>query len=257
MGFGSREGRVTFITTPEMENNFLKFFTTNFLLVFIASCASAPKQIYLNKDELSKINKVALSVSGVELDIRDARGSGPSTGSNCIIGLGAVTICLPLICLPMVVEPAGEYAIDKEKTREFRSSLGEHSYEEMLGKHFLDQLNQANFKSVNYSNYTSHNVLIKEGYDALIHLEVAELSLKRGMLYSVGSTNKKYYIYISVWGEMFDLEKGKLIWKKLEARASKEEHTLEEYKADEGEILNDILEKMFNKIAFRMAIDMI
>ena len=226
-----------------------KFFYTLFLFVLILSCASVPKQIYLSKNEISKLNKVAVNVSSTELDIKYARETAIFIHETPTI----VRLLLPLstIVLGSVIESSIEYDEDKEKTQEFRKSQNKYYFEMVLNDHFLEQLNNTKFyKYIVYSKNTNHKELLDIGYDILIHLKVKDLCLQR-------IAGNKMQVYTCILGEMFDLEKDEVIWKREDVQISKEAYTLEEYKADEGKVLKDIIDKLFKKISFRMTIDIV
>ena len=54
-------------------------------LSLLFSCASVPEQTYMEKNKLSKFNKVSVKVSTAELDVKYSRETGMSIGTSASI----------------------------------------------------------------------------------------------------------------------------------------------------------------------------
>jgi hypothetical protein len=121
-----------------------------FLFSLCLSCASAPPtRIYVKRDQLSKYNAVALTVSSSELDVRYSR-------ERRVFFLGELEYLMRSLA-------------DSETTGHVKEALHENQFERMLGKYFLEQFTKSNlFKKMNYSAHdTNHKALVGEGYPSV------------------------------------------------------------------------------------------
>lgn len=223
-----------------------RFILVSFISFTMISCATVPTQIYVKKSQLSKFNAVVLNVSSSELDVKYSRTTGISTTSCLFIVLGFA----PFI-LASGVEAGMESSKDRHRAGDVRRTVDKYYFEKLLRDYFLEHLRKASLFKINYSDQRSHKVLKREGYDACIELKIEELSLKRGMRADMLN------VYVSVWGKMVDLQKEEVIWRRHEFIMSDKRYTLEEYKAEEGKILKDLIGKLFRKIAFRLSSDIV
>lgn len=216
------------------------------LSTMLSSCATVPLQIYVKKSQLSKFNAVVLNVSSSELDVKYSRETGQSRTSALFIFLGLA---------PFIIASGAEAGIESSQDRYHaegvREAMGKYYFEKLLKDYFLGHLKKASLFKINYSDQKSHKVLKREGYDACIELKIEELSLKRAM------RTDMLNVYASVWGKMVDLQKGEVIWRRHEFIMSDEKHTLEKYKAEGGEALKNLIDKLFRKIALRLASDIV
>lgn len=223
-----------------IKNIIIRIFLFAVIISSIISCAN-PTEIYVKKSQLYKLNKVAVNVSSSELDVKYSRETGLSTGTSLTL------MIVPLIGLMAIpAEYFAKHSEDKERTEGVRESTNKYYIEKLFSDYFLGELGKIHLFEVEYSNEKSYERLINKGYDSIIEINIDELSLTR-------TKADLLNVYVSVWGKMVNLENKKVIWRNNETIMSDEAYPLDKYQSEGGKILKHLVDKMFRKIAFRMA----
>jgi hypothetical protein len=223
----------------------------SFIFSLTFACVSTPKQTYLKKNQLSKLKVVALNVSSSELDVKYSRETGMSAGTGAVLMTGPFLFGLLGDIIAIATEAFIESSEDSKRSEDVKKALGKTYFEKMLGNYFLEQLRKANlFEKIDYSAHNdNYKDYVDEGYDSVIRLKIEELSLKKGVY------NLK--LCVKVAASMVDLRGQEVIWERLEFIMNDEEYSLDDYKADEGKLFKDSLEKVLKKLAFRLSSDII
>jgi hypothetical protein len=201
---------------------------------FLVSCATVPQQAYLTNASLSNMKKVAIvcSVSAPEVSY-----SINSQGSGVGVWFGF---------LGMEVERAIRSDIDKEHAKEIGNHLDLSRIENKIAKSFIQQLNKSDcFQTVEYVGDKNQDVRLSSlaGYDALIRLNVREISISRD-----AGDYVKLYVYMH--GQLEHLTSGKIVWDREEVVSSPERHTLDYYKENGLKELDAILEKAGKNLSY-------
>lgn len=222
----------------------LKLILTAFVMVLILSCASAtPMQVHVKKSQLYNISRIALNISCKELDVKDARYSGPSGATLLLMMLGG-GIIFP------IAENVIEGAADHGYANRFEGAFNADYFSKVLGEHFLENIRKSKHFDIEYSDKKSYQLIANEGYDAVIELIIDELSLQR-------FNRDNYKVYASVSANMVELKNEKVIWKRFEHRDSEEVYTLDDYQKENAKILRNVVDSLFNKIAYRLSADIL
>lgn len=243
---------------------FLKIFFKKILSFFIicsvlvSSCShSLPKhtEINLQKYHLSKVDIIALSVSSSELEVIYEDGSSSFFGAALILApfLGLLPIIIGLGADGVQASKAlsrDQNLADNIREAKSENIIGRYYFEKLLGDAFYRYLESANLFKIKFEQIENYKILWAKGYHAIITLKIEELLLMRT------SQLDKLFIYMRVLAKMNDLQNDKVIWEKVEELRSDEEYTLVECKTEGGKIKSSI-DKLIDKIAFRLASDII
>jgi len=219
------------------------------LFIFLSlSCSSygpPPPNIHIAKSQLSNHKKVALTVTSSELDVKYSRAD-----FSLLSPLAAMFGVLPFLAV-LGIEEASDSKKDHSRAIIIQESTTKQYLEKLLGDNFIERIRTTNPFYIGSRHHDRPQTLITEGFDALIELRVEDLCLKRK------SYSEVLEVYLLVTGKMISLHDNKIIWSQREEDLSDEVHTYDAYKDDNASILKGILEKMFHKIAVRMANDII
>lgn len=224
----------------------------SFIISSTLSCTSAPPtRVAITNDQLSNCNAVALHVSSSKLDVKYSREGGMYSGTAALGVASALLVSLLGMATAFTADALIKSSKDSKSTEGVRKAFDDNYFERLLGDYFIENIRKANSFKINYSEHTNYKALSDKGYNAIIELNIDELSLKRA-----GVTDK-LNIYIHVLGKMVDLQNESAIWSQHEAFMSDEEYTLDEYKENEGKILREAIDKALKKIAFSLACNII
>jgi hypothetical protein len=193
---------------------------------------------------LVRINDVALNVSSSKLDVRYLRETEFSSGVVGIFGL------IPLI-IGSMGESLTESSEDHNLADDLQKTVAEKYFEKLLADYFLEQFVETNHFKISCLDNKNAESAIDEGYDAVIELNIEELSLKRVW------NRDRLNVYARISCKMVNLRQKKVIWDRTEDMLSDEEYTFDEYKAQNGKILKGLIDKIFRKIAYRLSSDII
>jgi len=234
-----------------------KFKITSLLIIPIItsllSCSSVPSQIYSERRHFSKCSNVALHISCSEFDVRYARDTDISLATSIsVCALGVLGFGLLPVIAPLFIEGISESHQDKGLTKSYNGSINKSNIEKLLEYYFLEEMKKTDLFKISYSDENSYEKLLDQGYDTIVKLNVEELSLKRGV-----EQPKKLYLFASVWGEMVDLHNKEVFWKRHEIIKSKNEHTIDEFKAEDGKLLIDSIDNVLKRTAIRLSSDII
>ena len=156
-----------------------RFILNTFLLTSLISCSSAPpSQVYVKKSQLSKIQVVALNVSSSKFDVKYSRETEISPGNIALMGLAPIFGLIPLT-IGSIGESLTESSEDHNLANGLQKTIAEKYFEKLLADYFLEQFKEVNLFKINYLHNKNTESVINEGYDAIIELNIEELSLKR------------------------------------------------------------------------------
>ena len=202
---------------------------------FLISCATVPRETYLKKMSLSGISKVAIVASVSSLKVSYAKRDNVSLNLYPITGL-----------FPILAEAAIRSGVDHGHAGDFRQHVDFSHFEETVAQSFMQTLKKGDcFQAVEYftdKNRDSQQFSAK-GYDAVIHLFVSEITLKRVAGDDVG-------LDAFVRGQMEHFSSGKVVWDRGEYVMSPEIHPLDYYKENGLKELDMMLMKAGRNLAY-------
>ena len=218
-------------------------------LISTTSCTTIPKPICPNKETINSIKTVAISVSCSDVGVKYFRESGWSGTTHIVSAIGII----PAI-IAASAEASTEKSQDQKLVEQLPKTISREYVSMVLGNEFLSKLQEANiFRTIEYTdtcNRDSRNNLSSKNYDALINLNIKELSL-RG--YSGGVVR----LCANVKGELITLKNGNVEWKEQEAITSDNAYQLDYYINQESENLKNAIDQILKKIAEKLANDLI
>lgn len=189
-----------------------------YISVFLLSCASPPKQTYLNNASLSGISKVKVLVSANSPTVTRSRDSSHTTILDALFPLPAIAV---------------RSGIDNESGARIKEHMDLDRLKENIARSFMQPLtNVTCFEAMDYVNDNEQEKFRASTvkYDAVIRLSVREISIQ-----NFAGDNVK--IHALVHGQMENLlSGGNVIWDREEYVSSSEptpisffeEHGLEE-----------------------------
>ena len=201
----------------------------------LTSCATGSRETYLKKMNLSGISKVAIVASVSFPKVSYAKRDNVSLNLYPIAGL-----------FPILAEAAIRSGVDHGHAGDFRQHVDFSHFEETVAQSFMQTLKKGDcFQAVEYftdKNRDSQQFSAK-GYDAVIHLFVSEITLKRVAGDDVG-------LDAFVRGQMEHFSSGKVVWDRGEYVMSPEIHPLNYYKENGLKELDAMLEKAGRNLAY-------
>lgn len=217
------------------------FFKTFQLYLFafallLTSCASIPKQTYLNKTSFSGTSRAVVTVSVTTPKVTHALNN-PHLGwplFSWLAGYGFTRATL--------VNAAAE---DAESGDAIEKHIDIKNIEENLGNTFSQLVSKSNhFQAIDYITDKSpnNNKLLSAGYNMLIRLSVSEISIR-------STTVDHVKLHILMHGEMEDLATKSMVWDRDEKISSSEMELLENMKDKGPKYLNTMLEKAVKYLA--------
>lgn len=153
----------------------------------------------------------------------------------------------PLFVLPAVaLETAVMSGIDKEHAAKISEQRDFSSIEDKIAQSFMEPITKgACFKATEYVKDKTQDarLLSAAGYDAVIRMDVREISVQR----AIGD-----YVSLSahVHGQMVLLTSGKIVWDREEFVSSPELHSFDYYKENGLKELEAMLEKAGKILAY-------
>jgi len=199
------------------------------IVLLLTSCASLPKETYLDAANLSGIKKVAVVVSVSAPEVTYA--SANATGQGGLIGLVATVVVL---------------AEDNSHKREINGHVDLGSIGDKMAQSFLQPLKKSDrFQYAEYLTGKDQNRLhlAADGYDAIIRLDVRDISIQKTVGYNATLCAKAH-------GQMECLATGKVVWDREEFVASTEPRAIAYYEENGLKDLDTILEKAGRNLAY-------
>ena len=200
------------------------------------SCATIPKEVYINARSFEGLSKFALSINLTPLDV-DVSKDGP------------------LFWLPIgfigwiggVVESAIRAEIDNSSSRNIENKTDFDSFENQMAESFIALLGRGSFSDNTIEllkdGKKSGRQLLAYGYDALISLSVPKIQIQRDI-------GNRVRLIIQVHGQMKNLRTGRILWDRSEITINTDSQTLEYYKKNGLHELDSMLEKAITKLAY-------
>lgn len=227
------------------KHGYARMLVSGAFLFFILSCASyLPEEIYLSQSDISGGNRFVLTTSSTGLDVKYHRDNPPNFAVAAMFGLlGGV-----------IVEENREQK-DNELREDTENISKGVNLRTQLAEYFTEEMRNANSQlTVDYFDVTgqvSSQDIIQKGYDAIIELDLTELSLRKI------SGEEKARIYAEVWGKMTQLQNKKLVWKKREVALSAEDISVRPFTEGDKEKLMRMIEETMRETTSALAKDIV
>ena len=214
------------------------------------SCVSIPQETYLKKGSTANLKKIALNVSSQGLSVSNSSRESLSGRLFPLLGLVFVGI-----------EAAVRNRVDNQLAASAESALDISYIEKLLADSFREQVTRGlGCELLPYTGEltpTALRSLTSEAYDAVITLEIAELFLRptSEVVLRPGG-GEMLVLHASIRGRMVDVRTGETIWDRRElAMSDDEQYSFDSNKAQSGQLLKEVLERVLKKITGRLAID--
>ncbi len=207
------------------------------------SCATLPQQTYLTSASLSGISKVAIVVSVNAPEVLYAKDTTSGyTGVGLLFGPLGILIEIGAVATVAAVKSG----IDQGHAAEVKEHMNISHFEDKTAQSFMQPLKKGylfqsveQMPSMNQDSGQLHTI----GYDAVIRLNVREISIQR----APGDYVK---LIAYVHGEMERLATGSIVWDREEVVTNPEPHTLDYYKENGLKELDTMLEKAAKNLAY-------
>jgi hypothetical protein len=211
---------------------------------FLNSCATAPKQTYLNNRSLSEISKVAIVASITDPKVYNAVRSNVS---GTVLGFtGIVPALFFAVLVAALTERAIRSGVDNGHAGEVKEHTSLNQLEEKVAQSFIQTVKEGGcFRVAEYLADKNQNAqqLSAKGYNAVIRLVVYEVSLER-----VAGDNVRLHVFVR--GQLENLPSGKIPWDREERVWSPENHPLDYYRENGLKELDAMLEKAGRNFAY-------
>jgi hypothetical protein len=148
------------------------------------------------------------------------------------------------------IEASIESAEDRQAVGQVQHAAGDYNPRAILADLFAAEIAKRPLFMLKPSAHTDYAALAKEGYDAVIKLDIEEASLR-------GAPGQFLRMFVRASGALVILRDQEIIWQQSETIMSLQEYPLSEYISDDGTKLKHILNDILQKIATRLASDII
>jgi hypothetical protein len=220
----------------------VKFLSLLIPLALLVSCATVKPQVDIHHNQIG-FDSVALRVIAPALKVRNITEVEQSYAAGLIV-------LSPLIgMLAVGIEHATNLSKDKATADTYNENLTKSYITDYLGQSFINQIRKSYVFPISLSGQNKDKQLIKEGYDALVVIEIEEISLLKELL----SYSSKLSLHVRANATMTNLRKEGNIWTKSETITSNSAYTFEEYKADNSSLLLKELNTLLDKLSFRLS----
>lgn len=207
-----------------------------FIIIILASCATIPKQIYINKASFPGISNAAVIVSvskpGVTHSLNNPFLGDPI--SSWFAGYGYWNAALFM-----------SMAYDSESGNKIEEHVNINSIEEYIANTFIQPLRKGNyFHTIEYIQGNNQDIfkLSSAGYNKIIRLSVTEMSFRT-------ATTDHVKLYITMHGQMQDLISKNIIWDREEKVSSSEMELLKNIEVNGPKHLTATIEKAVRYLA--------
>ena len=208
------------------------------ILCLLISCtiAHVPQQTFLTNASLSGISKVAIVVTVSAPDVSYSRDAQSVSANNPI----------PLLAFIGLLNTGVRSSIDYSHSSNIKERINFSYLEEKTAELFIQPLKQGGcFQTIVHvaNKEQDDRQWATAGYDAVIHLFVREISLKRA-----AGDNVNLWIYVQ--GQMTSLASETIIWDREEFVSSSVPHPLDYYKENGQQEIVALLEKAIKKLDY-------
>jgi|WetSurSiteA1Bulk_404760.scaffolds.fasta_scaffold02976_7 hypothetical protein len=211
-------------------------------VILLASCAPVKQQVDIHHDQI-RFDSVALRVTAPSLTVRNVTEFEPIYTEDLV----ALSPLIGMIAAS--IEHASNISKDKATADDYKENLTKGYITDYLGQSFIDQIHKSKIFPISISGQNKQKQLLNEGYDALVIIEVEEVSLLKEIISYSGT----YRLHVRVNAAMTDLKKGVVIWTKDETTTSDGAYTFDDYKANDSSLLLKELNTSLDKLAFRLS----